>query len=128
MDSPYAPHSRVERVAVVGLGNVGRLIADMLVERGFEVCEVDVDESRVAGERASVMDVRDPAALEELFAGVDAVISCLPYYLNAVTATAAPSAGAHYLPLSEDVATSHTVSQLVQSSNTIFLPRCGLAP
>jgi saccharopine dehydrogenase (NAD+, L-lysine-forming) len=128
MDSPSAPHSRVERIAVVGLGNVGRLIADMLVERGFEVWEVDVDESRVAGERASVMDVSDPAALEELFAGVDAVVSCLPYYLNAVIATAAHSAGVHYLDLTEDVATSRTVKELARSSNTILMPGCGLAP
>jgi len=128
MDSPSAPHSRVERVAVVGLGNVGRLIADMLVERGFEVWEVDADGSRVAGERASVMDVTDPAALEELFAGVDAVVSCLPYYLNTVTATAAHSAGVHYLDLTEDVATSRLVQELARSSNTILMPGCGLAP
>ena len=51
MESSLAPNSRVDRIAVVGLGNVGRLIADMLVERGFEVWEVDADESRVAGER-----------------------------------------------------------------------------
>ena len=128
MDSPSAPHSRVERIAVVGLGNVGRLIADMLVERGFEVWEVDVDESRVAGERASVMDVSDPAALEELFAGIDAVVSCLPYYLNVVIATAAHSAGVHYLDLTEDVATSRVVKELARSSNTILMPGCGLAP
>ena len=128
MDSPPALHSRVDRIAVVGLGNVGRLIADMLVERGFEVREVDADESRAAGERASVLDVRDPAALEELFADVDAVISCLPYYLTAVTATAAHSAGVHYLDLSEDVDASRTVRELARSSNTVFVPRCGLAP
>jgi saccharopine dehydrogenase-like NADP-dependent oxidoreductase len=128
MDSPPALHSRVDRIAVVGLGSVGRLIADMLVERGFDVRGVDADESRAAGGRASVMDVRDAAALEELFAGVDAVISCLPYYLNTVVVTAAHSAGVHYLDLSEDVAISRTVRQLAQSSNTISMPRCGLAP
>src|SRR6187200_1167526 len=128
MDSSTASHSRVGRVAVVGLGNVGRLIADMLVERGFEVRGADADESRAAGEHASVMDVRDRAALEELFAGVDAVVSCLPYYLNTVIAGAAHSAGVHYMDLSEDVPTSRTVRQLAQSSNTIFMPRCGLAP
>jgi saccharopine dehydrogenase-like NADP-dependent oxidoreductase len=128
MDSPSAPPSRVHRIAVVGLGNVGRLIADMLVERGFEVWEVDADESKVAGERASVMDVGDAAALEEVFADVDAVICCLPYYLTAATATAAHSAGAHYLDLSEDVEASRTVRELARSSNTVFVPRCGLAP
>ncbi len=128
MNSPRTLDSRVDRIAVVGLGNVGRLIADMLVERGFEVREVDSDESRANGERASVMDVRDPDALEELFADVDAVVSCLPYYLTAAIATAAHSAGVHYLDLSEDVAASRTVRQLAASSTTVFVPRCGLAP
>jgi len=128
MDSPPAPPSRVDRIAVVGLGNVGRLIADMLVERRFEVWEVDADESKVTGERASVMDVSDAAALEKVFADVDAVICCLPYYLTAGTATAAHSAGAHYLDLSEDVDASRTVRELARSSNTVFAPRCGLAP
>jgi saccharopine dehydrogenase-like NADP-dependent oxidoreductase len=125
---PAALHSRVGRVAVVGLGNVGRLIADMLVERGFEVRGADADEGRVAGERASVIDVRDPAALEGLFAGIDAAISCLPYYLNAAVAEAAHAAGVHYLDLTEDVATSRTVKQLAQNSDTVFVPRCGIAP
>jgi saccharopine dehydrogenase-like NADP-dependent oxidoreductase len=123
-----ALRSRTGRVAVVGLGNVGRLIADMLLERGFEVRGVDADERRVAGERASVLDVSNPAALGDLFADVDAVISCLPYYLNAGVATAAHAAGVHYLDLTEDVATSAIVRQLAESSDTIFMPRCGLAP
>lgn len=125
MDSPP---SRVARIAVVGLGNVGRLIADMLVERGFEVREIDADESRATGEDASVMDVSDVAALEKVFADVDAVICCLPYYLTAGTATAAHSAGAHYFDLSEDVNASAIVRELAGTSNTVFVPRCGLAP
>jgi saccharopine dehydrogenase-like NADP-dependent oxidoreductase len=128
MGAPISSNSRVGRIAVVGLGNVGRLIADMLVERGFEVRGVDADVSRATGERASVIDVRDPAALEELFAGVDAVISCLPYQLNAAVARAAHAAGVHYLDLTEDVATSRTVRQLAERSDTVFMPRCGLAP
>jgi saccharopine dehydrogenase (NAD+, L-lysine-forming) len=128
MDSPTALHPQVGRIAVVGLGNVGRLIADMLIERGFEVRGVDADESRAAGEHESVMDVRDPVALGELFAGVDAVVSCLPYYLNTEIVTAAHAAQVHYLDLSEDVPTSRKVRQLAQSSNTIWMPCCGLAP
>jgi saccharopine dehydrogenase (NAD+, L-lysine-forming) len=100
----------------------------MLVERGFDVRGVDADETRATGELASVMDVGDPAALGELFAGVDAVISCLPYYLNPAVATAAHAAGVHYLDLTEDVDTSRTVKQLAQNSGAIFMPRCGLAP
>jgi saccharopine dehydrogenase (NAD+, L-lysine-forming) len=128
MGSPTPSHSPIRRIAVVGLGNVGRLIADMLGERGFEVRGFDADESRASGEDAAVLDVRDPAALGEVFAGVDAVVSCLPYYLNATVATAAHAAGVHYLDLTEDVDTSRTVRQLAESSETIFMPRCGLAP
>lgn len=127
-NSPNAANPRVSQLAVVGLGNVGRLIADMLIERGFEVRGVDADESRAAGDHAAVMDVSDPAALRELFVGVDAVISCLPYYLNAAVAKAAHSAGVHYLDLTEDVTTSRTVRELAKSSDRIFMPRCGLAP
>ena len=128
MDSPTASRSRVDRIAVVGLGNVGRLIAEMLLELGFEVRGVDADESRVTGEHFSVVDVTDPAALSELFAGVDAVISCLPYFLNAAVAAAAHAAHVDYLDLTEDVATSHTVRRLADDSDRIFMPRCGLAP
>jgi saccharopine dehydrogenase (NAD+, L-lysine-forming) len=134
MDSPAVSRprsrsrSRVDRIAVVGLGNVGRLIAEMLLERGFEVRGVDADESSATADHASVMDVTDPAALSGLFAGVDAVISCLPYFLNAGVATAAHAADVDYLDLTEDVATSHTVRRLAGDSDRIFMPRCGLAP
>ena len=128
MDAPTNFHPRAGRIAVVGLGNVGRLIAEMLVERGFEVRGVDADAGTAVGDYAAVIDVRNPAALEDLFAGVDAVISCLPYYLNAAVATAAHSAGVHYLDLTEDVATSRVIKELAGSSDTIFMPRCGLAP
>lgn len=122
-----APPS-ISRVGVIGLGNVGRLVADMLQERGFEVWGADADARRAVAERDLMLDVSDPTALEGLFARVEAVISCLPYYLNAVVATAADAAGVHYLDLTEDVATSGIIKQLADGSSTIFMPRCGLAP
>src|SRR5579862_7114168 len=124
-----AADRRVGRVAVVGLGNVGRLIADMLVERGFQVRGVDAEASRAAGERAAVMDITNQAALGELFGEVDAVVSCLPYYLNAAVASVAHAVGIHYLDLTEDVSTSKTIRQLAQTSrDSILMPHCGLAP
>jgi saccharopine dehydrogenase-like NADP-dependent oxidoreductase len=128
MGTAAVSNSRIARIAVVGLGNVGRLIADMLLERGFVVRGVDADEGRAADEHASVMDVTDSAALAKLFMGVDVAISCLPYYLNARVAAAAHAAGAHYLDLTEDVVASRTVRQLSESADTIFMPRCGVAP
>lgn len=126
--SASSSRTGVRSVAVVGLGNVGRLIADMLLERGFELWEIDADADRASGERAVITDVTDPAALEQVFGRVEAVISCLPYYLNAVVATAAHAAAVHYFDLTEDVATSHTIRELSQSAESIFMPRCGIAP
>jgi saccharopine dehydrogenase-like NADP-dependent oxidoreductase len=134
MGSPASPdhqtptHRAVTRIAVVGLGNVGRLIADMLSERGFEVHGVDADPSRVADAHESVVDVTDSHALGELFGGVDAVVSCLPYYLNAAVATTAHAARIHYFDLTEDVGTSRIIHELAESAEAIFMPRCGLAP
>jgi saccharopine dehydrogenase-like NADP-dependent oxidoreductase len=118
----------IERIAVLGLGKVGGLVRDMLSERGFDVRGVDADSGRVADGRALVLDVADPDALESLFAGVDAVVSCLPYYLNPGVAAAAHVVGIHYLDLTEDVRTSQVVQQLAKSGSGAFIPHCGLAP
>lgn len=121
-------HSRVERVAVLGLGHVGGLIADMLRERGFDVRGADADPSRAIGDGVAVLDVTDSVALGDLFSGVDAVVSCLPYHLMAPVATAAHAADVHYLDLTEDVATSHLLRQLAETSTSMLMPHCGLAP
>jgi saccharopine dehydrogenase (NAD+, L-lysine-forming) len=114
----------IERVAVLGLGNVGSLIADMLAERGHTVHGVDADGAR----GGVVMDVSDTGALTELFGDVDAVVSCLPYNLNANVAGAAHAAGIHYLDLTEDVPTSRLIRELAQTGSSAFIPHCGLAP
>lgn len=118
----------IDRIAVLGLGNVGSLIAEMLADRGFEIQGVDASRERAANGRATVLDVTDRAAAEKLFAGVDAVVSCLPYYLNAGIAGAARSAGIHYLDLTEDVRTSQVIQELAKSGSSAFIPHCGLAP
>lgn len=120
--------SRVERIAVLGLGNVGGLIADLLRDRGFDVQGVDADPSKAVDERVMGLDVTDSAALANLFAGLDAVVSCLPYHLNARVAEVANAAGVHYLDLTEDVSTSHLLRRLADTSRTVLMPHCGLAP
>jgi saccharopine dehydrogenase (NAD+, L-lysine-forming) len=120
--------SPVQRIAVLGLGNVGGLIADMLRDRGFDVRGVDADHSKALDERVTALDAGDSTALANLFAGVDAVVSCLPYHLNARVAEVANVAGVHYLDLTEDVSTSHLLQQLAENSRTVLMPHCGLAP
>ena len=119
---------RVERVAVLGLGNVGCLIADMLAERGYSVVGADADGAKAGAEHAVQLDVSDPAALARLFSEVDAVVSCLPYYLCSEVAAAAHAAGIDYLDLTEDVPTSQIIRELAKSGSSAFIPHCGLAP
>ena len=113
---------------MLGLGNVGALIADMLRERGFEVQGVDADQAKAVGDNVAVVDVTDSAALTELLKRVDAVVSCLPYHLVARVATVAQAAGVHYLDLTEDVNTSRLLRQLAETSTSVLMPHCGLAP
>ena len=120
--------SRVQRIAVLGLGNVGALIADMLRERGFDVLGVDADRSKAVDEHVLALDVTDSAALGDLFTRVDAVVSCLPYHLVARVATLAHAASVHYLDLTEDVNASRLLRQLAATSTSALIPHCGLAP
>jgi saccharopine dehydrogenase (NAD+, L-lysine-forming) len=120
--------ARVGRIAVLGLGNVGALIADMLLERGFEVQGVDADRAKAAGDHVVVLDVTDSVALAALFESVDAVVSCLPYHLIGRVATVAHTDGVHYLDLTEDVAASRLLRQMAETSASALMPHCGLAP
>jgi saccharopine dehydrogenase (NAD+, L-lysine-forming) len=120
--------SPVERVAVLGLGHIGTVIAEMLRERGFEVQGVDTDPSKAVDGRVTTLDVTGSAPLAELFERMDAVVSCLPHYLVGRVATVAHAAGVHYFDLTEDVDTSHLLRQLAETSESILMPHCGLAP
>jgi 3-hydroxyisobutyrate dehydrogenase len=63
----------IERVGVVGLGNMGRVLAANLVDTGFEVLSHDV-----AGSGHSPPGARFVATVEELSRGAEAVLCSLP--------------------------------------------------
>lgn len=116
-----------KKIAVLGLGKVGHLAAELLVEAGFEVTAVD---HRAADSALPVrqVDVGDVAALSHLLAGHDAVLSCLPYSLNKRVATIAHEIGLHYFDLTEDVPTTQHIRELAATGKTLMAPQCGLAP
>ncbi|MBI4545150.1 MAG: TrkA family potassium uptake protein [Gemmatimonadetes bacterium] len=68
----------IRRFVIVGLGNFGSGLVEMLRARGHDVIAVDVSEARVEAvrryaSRAAVADATEPAALERLgAAGADA--------------------------------------------------------
>jgi len=130
------------RVAVLGTGKIGRLVAYLLADSGdYAVTAVDADEASaraaiVGPDGAALPDASAAAAdfasradLERVLAGHRYAVSCAPYYVNVGIAEAAAASGAHYLDLTEDVATTRAVRQLAaQGGATAFIPQCGLAP
>lgn len=116
-------------IAVLGLGKVGTLAATLLAESGFTVTGVD---ARPAAPElpfpVEVADVADATVLRGLFAGRQAVLSCLPYHLNRAVAQEAHAAGLHYFDLTEDVPTTKAIIGLSATAKGLMAPQCGLAP
>lgn len=120
--------SKINKIAVMGMGKVGSLVGTLLKESGFEVTGIDARPNDKLGFPVDVMDVSDSARLAIKLGNVDAVVSCLPYNLNLPVAKAAHKAGIHYFDLTEDVPTTHAIIEMSKTSKGIMAPQCGLAP
>ncbi|MFD2816638.1 saccharopine dehydrogenase C-terminal domain-containing protein [Paracoccus aerius] len=119
----------MQKIAVLGLGKVGTLAAELLAQGGFSVIGLD----QAAAVRkypfpVSMIDVADAEALRKELLQVDSVLSCLPYHLNTGVAKVAHAAGIHYFDLTEDVSTTKAVTELSKTSSGLMAPQCGLAP
>ena len=116
------------KIAVLGLGKVGKLAARLLVESGFEVTGID---ARVPSRSCPHPVVRVGLAGDDLIASLEpyeAVLSCLPYALNREIAAAAHGLGLHYFDLTEDVSTTRAIRELSETASGVMAPQCGLAP
>lgn len=125
----------MRKVAVVGAGKIGSTVVDLLEGSGdYQVMVIDrsaeaLTELNPASKAERVaMSIDDPKTLAARLAGRFAVVNCAPYHLTTTVAEAARDAGAHYLDLTEDVASSRVVRELAKDSKTAFIPQCGLAP
>jgi len=119
----------MRKIAVLGLGKVGALAAQLLHEAGFEVTGLDLAPPRA--DTPFVVrstDISDVEGLAATFRNVDAVLSCLPFHLNKGVARAAHAAGIHYFDLTEDVPTTQAILELSRTSRGLMAPQCGLAP
>lgn len=125
----------MKEVVVVGGGKIGSMIAEMLAGSGDYAVTV-ADASAQALERLETtapvskvqVDISNEAALDGLLAGKFAVLSAAPFHLTVAIARAAKRAGAHYMDLTEDVASTRAVKALAQDARSAFVPQCGLAP
>jgi saccharopine dehydrogenase-like NADP-dependent oxidoreductase len=116
LETAFCEAYRVKKVAVIGGGKIGSMIVDLLSHSGdYEVTvadrsreQLDRLETSATVERVP-LDITDSAGLERLLAGKFAVLSAAPFHLTTRIAEAAKARGAHYLDLTEDVASTRFV-------------------
>jgi len=125
----------MHKVAVIGAGKIGTMIAELLSACGsYAVTVLDHDSAQLDRLHTShqvarrCLEIGDDAALREALTGKFAVLSAAPFHLTTRIAAAAKAAGAHYLDLTEDVASTRAVRGLAADARTAFIPQCGLAP
>ena len=119
----------LEKVAVLGLGNVGSLAAKLLHEGGYAVTGFDTRSPREPlAFPVRTEDLASKAGIDAATRSYDAVLSCLPYRLNRGVATVANAKGMHYFDLTEDVPTTRAIIELSRTSRGLLAPQCGLAP
>ncbi len=117
-----------DRIAVLGLGKVGRLAAELLHEAGLAVTGLDAHAVQPLPFAVGTVDLADQAALAHALSGQQAVLSCLPWHLNKGVSSAAHALGLHYFDLTEDVGTTSHIRALAKTSKRLMAPQCGLAP
>jgi len=116
------------KIAVLGLGKVGRLAAELLADAGFDVAGFDARPVADAPFPVHSVDLGDAHAMGAALAGREAVLSCLPYVFNKEAASTAHALGLHYFDLTEDVGTTKHIRALAETTEAIMAPQCGLAP
>jgi saccharopine dehydrogenase-like NADP-dependent oxidoreductase len=125
----------MKQIVIVGAGKIGSMIAELLGRSGdYRVAVLDRSDEALARLETSApverhqVDVADADQLAARLNGRFAVLSAAPYHLTSSVAEAAKAAGAHYLDLTEDVASTRRVKQLAKGASSAFIPQCGLAP
>jgi saccharopine dehydrogenase-like NADP-dependent oxidoreductase len=125
----------MKSIVVVGAGKIGSMIAQLLAGCGdYAVTVIDrsvqqLNRLETAAAVATIAaDITRGAELQSILRGKFAVLSAAPYQATRLIAEAAKAAGAHYLDLTEDVASTRAVKQLAAGARTAFIPQCGLAP
>lgn len=118
----------ITSVAVLGLGKVGHLVAELLTDTDYEVTGYDVTLFPKKRYQTIKIDVNDLGNLHKNLKSFDAVISCLPYSFNIEVAKVAHSLKIHYFDLTEDVPTTKAIIDMSNSASSVMAPQCGLAP
>ncbi len=122
------PQEKIKKILVLGLGRVGSLVATLLFETKYDVTGLDGNIRKDFPFATLSMDLSSLDELTKILPEYDAVVSCLPFFLNKEIAKLAHDNKVHYFDLTEDVATTNYIRELSEDSETVFAPQCGLAP
>lgn len=125
-------------ILVAGSGQIGSAIGQILSQAntGYKVILADI----AAHPPKPVLlhdllgyvslDLKNQSQMLEVIRHhqIEAVVSCLPYFLNITVAELAQSLNIHYFDLTEDVRTTEIIAQLAKNAEKAFIPQCGVAP
>ncbi len=118
----------IDKIGILGLGKVGSLVATLLSSK-YVVEGMDQAEPEEAFPFKIIKgDVSKDASIREFLKNKQAVVSCLPYFLNIKIAQTAADMGVHYFDLTEDVPTLNAIRKMSKNSKAVLAPQCGLAP
>jgi saccharopine dehydrogenase-like NADP-dependent oxidoreductase len=118
------------KVLVIGMGKVGSLVGILLNKR-FKVTGLDKNPPHydlALPFEVIQGDCSDVAFLEKTLPAFEAVVSCMPYFLNLPIAQICHKKTIHYFDLTEDVPTTQAIRQMAETAQAVMAPQCGLAP
>ena len=104
------------RVAIIGKGNIGWAIKELL-KNDYDIKQGDITDG---------FDARDIEQVRVFLKDVDAVISAGPFAINKNIGAVAAELNIGYFDLTEDVETTEFIRGI--ESNNVMMPQCGLAP
>lgn len=126
------------KVIIAGAGQIGSTISHFLAQSNFyEIVVADVSHEHIdpctktlSNVKLVKLDITDRDLAQRYLREnqFDAIVNCLPHFLNKAVMDLAHELGLYYFDLSEDVESREYAKSLAQNSAKAFVSHCGLAP